>query len=147
MIQHIDVRALLRDSPAGCYTDLVTRPTGRVVRERIERALVEPEAAGPVVCMDFTGVGCIDYSCADEIVAKLAAGRAVVLVLRGLAAGHFQAIEPVLAGHGLAVLLEQPDGSLDALGPAPAAAALRERLVTERLAGRLPGGMFTLISA
>jgi len=147
VIQHIEVRALLRESSAGVYTDLVTRPTGRVVREQIERVLVEPDRRAWVVRIDFTGVGCIDYSCADEIVAKLAGERPLLLVLRGLTEGHFEAIEPVLAGHGLAVLLEHPDGSLDALGPAPAAAALLERMIAERVAGRLPGGTFALISA
>ncbi|HXQ30100.1 MAG TPA: hypothetical protein VN848_12640 [Gemmatimonadales bacterium] len=146
MIQHIEIRALLRESPASGFTNLVTRPTGRVVRERIERALGAEDAA-PVVRIDFTGVGCIDYSCADEIVAKLAARRAVLVVLRGLADGHFEAIEPVLAGHGRAILLEHPDGSLAAVGYAPAAAALLERLVAERVAGRRPGGTLALITA
>lgn len=144
MIQHIEVRALLRESPGG-YSDLVTRPTGRVVRERIEQALRPAPPA--VVRIDFTGVGCIDFSCADEIVAKLAHGQPVLVVLRGLRDGHFEAIEPVLARHGLAILLEHEDGSLVALGPAPAAAALLARLVVERLAGPLPGGTFALITA
>src|SRR2546427_1792536 len=30
-----------------------------------------PRPAITIARMDFTGVGCIDYSCADEIVAKL----------------------------------------------------------------------------
>lgn len=143
MIQYIEVRALLRESPGG-YSDLVTRPTGRVVRERIEQALLPAPA---VVRIDFTGVGCIDYSCADEIVAKLAHGRTVLVVLRGLHDGHFEAIEPVLARHGLAILLEHADGTLAALGPAAAATALLDRLVAERLAGPLPGGTFALITA
>jgi hypothetical protein len=144
VIQHIEVRALLREAP-GEYTNLVTRSTGRVVRERIERVMVAPQAAS-VVRIDFTGVGCIDYSCADEIVARLARER-VPVVLRGLADGHFEAIEPVLAGHGLAIVLEHPDGSLATLGPAPVGTALLERLVAERVAGRRPGGTFALISA
>src|SRR2546422_7210935 len=41
VIQHIDVHAVLQESVSGVYTDLVTRPTGRVVRERIERARSE----------------------------------------------------------------------------------------------------------
>ena len=35
MIQHIDVHAVLQESVPGFYADLVTRPTGRAVRERI----------------------------------------------------------------------------------------------------------------
>jgi hypothetical protein len=69
-----------------------------------------------------------------------------VLLLRNLTDGHREAIQPVLAGHGLAVLVEQPDGTLDALGTAAAAVALLEQLVTQRLARRLPGGTFALVS-
>src|SRR5207247_1236343 len=81
----------------------------RVVRERIERAIAAGDVA--VARMDFTGVGCIDYSCADEIVAKLLRGRPAVVVLSGISDAHREAIEPVLAGHGLAALIEGPVGS------------------------------------
>jgi len=67
--------------------------------------------------MDFTGVGCLDYSCADEIVAKLVRDKIKVLLLRGLTDAHREAIEPVLAGAGLAVLCERPDGALEGLAP------------------------------
>lgn len=74
------VQAVLQQSVSGIYTDLVTRPTGRAVRENIERHL----APGTIAVMDFTGVGCLDYSCADEIVAKLVRDKVKVLLLRGL---------------------------------------------------------------
>src|SRR2546426_8507015 len=71
------MHAVLQASVSGVYADLVTRPTGRVVRERIEQAIAGRERTGEVTVarMDFTGVGCIDYSCADEIVAKLLRDR------------------------------------------------------------------------
>jgi hypothetical protein len=152
VIQHIDVHAVLQESISGVYADLVTRPTGRVVRERIERAITggdgsKREGEVAVARMDFRGVGCIDYSCADEIVAKLLRGRPTVLVLSGISDGHREAIEPVLAGHGLAALVEQPDGTLDVLGAPEAAAALFDELVTRRLAARTPGGTFALTLA
>jgi len=128
VIQHIDVHAVLQESVSGVYTDLVTRPTGRVVRARI----------------DFTRVRCIDYSCADEIVAKLLRSRPGVLVLMGISDGHREAIEPVLAGHRLAVLIERPDGTLEAVGAPDVAAALLEELVARRVAARSPGGTLTL---
>lgn len=144
MIQDISVHTVLRESSSGVYADLVTRPTGRVVRERIEQAIAA--AGGPAVTrMDFTGVGCMDHSCADEIVARLLRARPAVLLLRGLTEGHRDAMEPVLAAHGLAVVVEQPDGTLEALGTPAAAAELLEQLVAQRLAGRLPGGTFALI--
>jgi hypothetical protein len=144
VIQHIDVYTVLRESSSGVYTDLVTRPTGRVVRERIERVMA---GAGPraVTRMDFSGVGCMDHSCADEIVARLLRERPAVLLLRNITDGHREAIEPVLATHGLAVLVEQLDGTLDVLGTPAAADGLLEQLVAQRLAGRLPGGTFALI--
>lgn len=52
--------------------NLVTRQTGQRIRERIERDL-ETEEEGQIVILDFSGVGIIDYSCADEVVAKIIA--------------------------------------------------------------------------
>ncbi len=144
MIQHIDVHAVLQQSVPGYYADLVTRPTGRAVRQSIERAMLGAEAA--VARMDFSGVGCIDYSCADEIIAKLL-GEVKVLLLRGLTDGHREAIEPVLLGHGLAVVIERPDGTLGALGLQEPAERLFDELVSRRLAARTPGGVLALTAA
>ncbi len=143
MIQHIMVHAILQQSVAGFYADLVTRPTGRAVRENIERDL----PAGSIAVMDFTGVGCLDYSCADEIVAKLVRDKVKVLLLRGLTEAHREAIEPVLAGAGLAVLCERADGALEGLGASEPAPALLDELVERRLAARNPGGSFRLTAA
>ena len=149
MIQYIDMHAVLQASVSGVYADLVTRPTGRVVRERIEQAIAGRERTGEVTVarMDFTGVGCIDYSCADEIVAKLLRDQPAVLVLSGITDGHREAIEPVLSGHGLAALIERPDGTLEVLGAAAAAAALLDELVARRFAARTPGGSYALTLA
>jgi hypothetical protein len=143
MIPHINVHAILQQSVNGFYTDLVTRPTGRAVRENIERDL----PAGTVAVMDFTGVGCLDYSCADEIVAKLVRDKVKVLLLRGLTDAHREAIEPVLAGAGLAVLCERADGALEGLGASEPAPALLDELVQRRLAARNPGGTIRLTAA
>jgi len=155
VIQYIDMHAVLQQSVSSIYTDLVTRPTGRVVRERIEQAIAgRGETGGPggagevtIARMDFTGVGCIDYSCADEIVAKLLRDRPAVLVLSGISEGHREAIEPVLTGHGLATLIERPDGTLDVLGAAGAAAVLLDELVARHFAARRPGGTYALTLA
>src|SRR3989442_11246430 len=143
------MHAVLQASVSGVYADLVTRPTGRVVRERIEQAIAGRERTGEVTVarMDFTGVGCIDYSCADEIVAKLLRDRPAVLVLSGITDGHREAIEPVLSGHGLAVLIERADGTLESLGAAAAGAALLHELVAPRLAARRPRGTYALTLA
>ena len=54
MIQHIDVHSVLQQSSAGVYTDLVTRPTGRVVRERIHRVIA---AAGGTLELSADATG------------------------------------------------------------------------------------------
>jgi len=155
VIQYIDMHAVLQQSVSSLYTDLVTRPTGRVVRERIEQAIAGlggaggPDGAGEMTIarIDFAGVGCIDYSCADEIVAKLLRDRPAVLVLSGISEGHREAIEPVLTGHGLAALIERADGTLDVLGAKGAAAVLLDELVARRCAARRPGGTYALTLA
>ena len=143
MIQHIKVHEVLQQSVAGFYADLVTRPTGRAVRERIERGL----SAGTIAVMDFTGVGCLDYSCADEIVAKLVREKVLVLLLRGTSDAHRDAIEPVLLGHGLAAVCERPDGTLHVIGAREPAAALLDELVAQQVAALTPGGAIALTAA
>ncbi len=147
MIPSIDVSAVLRQAVRATYADLVTRATGRAVREHIEQVYVADPAPDGVTRMDFTGVRCIDYSCADEIVAKLLRDRFRVLVLRGCSEAHLEALGPVLEGHGLAALLERADGTLDGLGPRATADALLEELVTLRLAARSAGGVVALVAA
>src|SRR2546423_2111663 len=137
------VQAVLQQSVSGFYTDLVTRPTGRAVRENIERDL----PAGTIAVMDFTGVGCLDYSCADEIVAKLVRDKVKVLLLRGLTDAHREAIEPVLAGAGLAVLRAGPHRILEGLGASEPAPALFDELGGRRLAPRHPRGSLRLTPA
>ena len=143
MIQRIELHAILQESTAGVYDDLVTRPTGRAVRERIERVLVEPPPA-PIAVIDFTGVGCLDFSCADEIVAKLLRDHVRVLVLRGMTDAHREAIEPVLETAGLVAFAADPTGALVPVGPVAGADALLEELVSRRLAVRSPAGAVTL---
>jgi hypothetical protein len=142
-MQLIKMHEVLQQSVAGLYADLVTRPTGRAVRESIERDL----PPGTIAVMDFTGVGCLDYSCADEIVAKLLRDKVRVLLLRGISDAHREAIEPVLLGHGLAVVCAGPDGMLDVLGAHEPAEALLEELVARHLAARTPGGAIALTAA
>jgi hypothetical protein len=64
-----DVRDLMDEQLAT--NNLATRETGRSIRESIE--LLEREPEGTVAALDFSHVGIIDFSCADEIVSKLVA--------------------------------------------------------------------------
>src|SRR5204862_253529 len=80
----------------------------------------------------------------------LAGIRRYVGGLSGIAEGHRGAIEPVLAGHGLAALVERREGGngeLEALGAPEAAAALVDELVARRLAVRTPAGTIALTLA
>lgn len=63
----IDLYQLLKEEIGNGSPNLVTRETGRIIRERIERELEKAE----VICLDFSKISIIDYSCADEIIAKL----------------------------------------------------------------------------
>lgn len=124
MIEHIDVHALLRRTVCHLYSDLVTRPTGNAVRRGIEEAVADRCRGGELAALviDFSQVGLVDHSCADEIVAKLlldlrSDGRSPChVIFRGLSPAHLEAIEPVLEHHGLAMLMEGPRGRLEPVG-------------------------------
>lgn len=110
MIQTIHLGHLLRETVASPYRNLVTRPTGAAVRSRIQAALA---ASGcHTALLDFSDIELLDFSCADEIVAKLLladeahGGRYVVLL--GLREDQHEAIEHVLTHHRLAVAAVGP---------------------------------------
>jgi DNA-binding MarR family transcriptional regulator len=52
--------------------NLVTRDTGKLIREAIE-SQIQGEPEGTVVVLDFSKVGIIDFSCAEEVMAKMIA--------------------------------------------------------------------------
>ncbi|MBI3099900.1 MAG: hypothetical protein HYY93_16940 [Planctomycetes bacterium] len=49
--------------------DCVTRATGAILRDALERALEEIPEPGGILC-DFVRVGVLDFSCADEGIAR-----------------------------------------------------------------------------
>src|SRR5688572_29611609 len=65
-----DLSTLVPRSVASLFSHLVTRPTGQALRLGIESQLGE---LGPfcVSVLDFSQVMVLDYSCADEVIAKL----------------------------------------------------------------------------
>ena len=125
MIRHIDLGSVLRGTVSEQFTNLVTRPTGHAVRGAIE-AILGDGGEDAVTVIDFTHVGLLDYSCADEIIAKLLqrydarepadARGAVYFVFRGLNDLHIESIEWVLNHHGLALVAEDVDGEPHLLG-------------------------------
>lgn len=96
------------------YSNLVTRPTGQAVRVVLEGQLAELAPVGPCLSvLDFSQVRVMDYSCADEIVAKLLlryrdADRPAdaYFLARGLQAHHLEAVEAVLRHHSLLMVAE-----------------------------------------
>jgi hypothetical protein len=118
-----DLSSLVRRSVASLYSHLVTRPTGRALRMGIESQIGEIGS----VCLsvlDFSQVIVLDYSCADEVVAKLiqryqSADRPAdaYFVARGLADQHRHPIDEVLARHQLALVAEV-GGRYELLGSA-----------------------------
>jgi hypothetical protein len=114
MMMHIDVSSVLRQTlSCELYSNLVTRPTGAAVRAQIEALLADARERSLTV-IDFSHVGMIDFSCADEVVAKLLlryapaerTDREAYFLFRGVTDDHWDAIEAVLERHGLALVLE-----------------------------------------
>jgi len=126
-----DLSDLVRRSVASLYSHLVTRPTGQALRIGIESQIAELGAIC-VSILDFTQVVVLDYSCADETVAKLLMRyqqpdrpAEAYFIARGVAERHRDALETVLERHGLALAAEVHDVGPVLLG----AASAREREV------------------
>lgn len=121
MIQIYNLYKLLKQELKNGSSDLVTRPSGQVVRERIERDIVK-EKDGEVIALDFSKVGIIDYSCADEIVAKLVSRLLSgeygdkYIILTGLNENQKENIEVALERKELAVIANMRDGKQVLLG-------------------------------
>ena len=117
-MNHIDISSVLRQTLAcDLYSNLVTRPTGAAVRAADRAAARASSNERALTVIDFSHVSMIDFSCADEVVAKLlmryAAAdppREAYFLFRGVTEDHRDAIEAVLERHGLALALEQDDG-------------------------------------
>ncbi len=116
-----DLYRILKEELKNGSNDLVTRPSGQIVRERIEDEIAGEED-GVVVTLDFSGIGIIDFSCADEIVAKLISrllggeygDRFIVLI--GVNENQKENIEVALERKGLAAIARMSNGSDVLLG-------------------------------
>jgi hypothetical protein len=112
----IDVCAVLRSAVNQNYGNLLTRDTGMAVRHQIERELAAHREGG-ITSLDFSSIGMMDYSCADEVVAKLLVllqnddiTRGGYLVFRGIGDEHLELVEQVLKHHELALVCLCEDG-------------------------------------
>jgi hypothetical protein len=122
MINHIDLSSVLRGAVCDLYSNLVTRPTGAAVRGVIEQKLADM-GDRTLTVIDFSHVTLLDFSCADEIVAKLVlrycddAGppNERYFLFRGIGDSHLDAIETVLERHRIAIVA-QLDGQARLVG-------------------------------
>jgi hypothetical protein len=116
-MNHIDLNSVLRKTVAcDLYSNLVTRHTGAAVRRQIE-ALLSETLERTLTVIDFSHVSMIDFSCADEVIAKLllrycaeTPPHDAYFIFRGVTDAHWETIESVLERHGLALLIEQGEG-------------------------------------
>ena len=116
-----DLYKILKDELKNGSSDLVTRPSGQAIRGRIERDIVK-EGDRVVIALDFSKIGVIDYSCADEIVAKLVSrllggeyGDKYIL-LTGLNENQKENIEVALERKDLAIMAKTKDNKKILLG-------------------------------
>jgi hypothetical protein len=110
-----DLSKFLKEELGNGSKDLVTRPSGEKIRQRVERDM-EKEPDGSVIALDFVRIGIIDYSCADEIIAKLVSrllsgeyGDKYIL-LTGLNENQKENIEVALERKDLAIVSEMREG-------------------------------------
>ena len=135
----IDVGGLVRRNVASLYSSLVTRPTGQAVRLAIENVLAESTGLVSLSVIDLSQVTVIDFSCADEVVAKLLLRfleedrpREAFFVFRGIRELHRDPIEVVLHRQTLAAVSETESGAFELIGSATG----RELEVWRALEGR-----------
>ncbi len=123
MVRHtIDVCAVLRSAVNQTYGNLLTRSTGMAVRHQIERELAAIREGG-ITSLDFSHIGMMDYSCADEVVAKLLVllenddpTRGGYVVFLGIGEDHLELVESVLEHHGLALVCMCENGTPQLIG-------------------------------
>ncbi len=118
----IDVGRVLRSSVESLYSHLVTRPTGRAVRLAIEEEVTGGSRTA-LSLIDLSDVTVMDFSCADEIVAKLLMrfleeDRPVdaFFVFRGVRQSLHGPIQTVLERRGLLAVAQGSDGCCTLMG-------------------------------
>ena len=112
--QTLSLKKLSHDLFRNGTRELTGRDRGARIRETIERLLKDVDE--PLVILDFSGTGSIDFSWADEVVAKIVSrlwsneyGERF-LVLKGLNASQAENIGVALERKKLAVLSTGPGG-------------------------------------
>ena len=113
--------SFLKEELKNGSSDLVTRPSGQVMRERIEKE-IQQESDGEIIALDFSQIGIIDYSCADEIIAKLISRLLAneygdrYMILAGVNDNQKENIEVALERKDLSVMVELRSGDKILIG-------------------------------
>jgi hypothetical protein len=106
--KNYDLKMVMKEEMLNGSINLVTRETGVVIREKLERELTV-DTDPTVTFLDFSGVGVVDYSCADEVIAKLISRLLSgeygdkFIVLKGLSSNQMENIEVALERKKLAI--------------------------------------------
>lgn len=133
----IDVGTLVQRTVTSLYAHLVTRQTGRAVRMAIETQLAGLGERS-LSLIDMSEVTVLDFSGADEVVAKLVGEYAqahhteAFFVFRGVHEPHRDQIEVVLKRQALAAVAETGDGRFELLGAHTEGEAVAWRAVEDR---------------
>lgn len=119
---NIDVAELVERSVASLHSYLVTRPTGQAVRLAIEGQFPSGGRVALSV-VDLSRVVVLDFSCADEVVAKLilrylpdVRPREAYFLFRGVTEVHLDPVEAVLERHRLAAVVQDGGGRFGLVG-------------------------------
>ncbi|HIF37754.1 MAG TPA: hypothetical protein EYQ69_00575, partial [Gemmatimonadetes bacterium] len=112
----IDVGMILKDLNSTPNPHLVTRTTGRDVRNAIEVKLSAIRSPALSV-IDFSAIEVMDFSCADEVVARLLARfictdrpQEAFFVLKGLLPSHLEPVVEVLERQKILAVTENGPG-------------------------------------
>jgi hypothetical protein len=118
----IDVGSLVQRTVASLYSHLITRQPGRAVRLAIETQLAEAGDRS-LSLIDLSEVSILDFSCADEVVAKLLLRyrdaehpSEAFFVFLGVHEPHRDQVEVVLKRQSLAAVAETEEGKYELLG-------------------------------
>jgi hypothetical protein len=133
----IDVGQVLQRTVTSLYSYLVTRPTGRAVRMAIESRL-QDAGERSLSLIDLSEVVILDFSCADEVVARLLEhsrdnpAHEAFFVFRGVHEPHREQIQAVLERRGLAAVAETQEDTFELLGDLSTAEELAWAVLEER---------------
>ena len=111
----IIIKKVIQEEFSRDIQDLLTRPTGQKIMERLEKEIAT-SAEHSKIALDFTGVGVIDYSCADEFIAKLVSRLLAneygdrYILLKNLSTTQRENIQVALERKNLAALEEDHSG-------------------------------------